>query len=294
MSRTFRLSIFILPALFAAGLCNIYGQSRPGERNIEVDRTSQSSIRGRVLMPDGSFVAGGVKETFRTLRDTVSIVYPETQGQFEFPDLLPANYQLEVEADRQRYEVVTENVQVFKGVPSVVTITLKPIPSNGRRSVSEGSVSVNELRQQVPAKARKEFERASEAGNAGRTDEAIAHLRKAIALFPDFVRAHNDLGTYLLALGKLDEAAEELTTAASQNKEAFYPALNLGIVLVHKQQFSDAANSLPKALALEPASPAAHLYAGQAFMGLGRSETAEKEFKDAYSLGGQKYAAALF
>jgi hypothetical protein len=38
----------------------------------------------------------------------------------------------------------------------------------------------------VPPKARKEFERASKSVNEGKTDEAIAHLRRAIQEYPIF------------------------------------------------------------------------------------------------------------
>ena len=245
-------------------------------------------------MPDGSFATEPVKITLRTLRDTLATIYTETQGQFEFSELKPDNYQLEAEGDRQRFEAVTENVQVFRSTPSVVTITLKPIAGRDAASSKAKLVSVYELTQNIPKKARREFDLATLAGNAGKTEEAIAHLRKAIGIFPNFVRAYNDLGTYLLAQGKLDEAIEVLRKATSLDEKAFNPTLNLAIVLVHKQQFTEAADILAKALALEPASPAAHLYAGLAFIGLEKSEEAERELRTAYSLGGQKYALALF
>jgi tetratricopeptide (TPR) repeat protein len=153
---------------------------------------------------------------------------------------------------------------------------------------------VSELTRNIPADAKKEFEKASKASHGGRTEEAIAHLRKAIALYPGFTIALSDLGSQLLGQGKLDEAAEVLSKAVSLDEKAFNPALNLGIVLVHQNRFSEAAQILTNALSLEPNSPAARLYSGIAAMALGKPEVAEKELKTAYDLGGSQYALALF
>jgi tetratricopeptide (TPR) repeat protein len=267
---------------------------RPDTDSTETVRSSKGGIRGRVIMPDGAFVTEPVKVTLQSFRDTLAIVYTETQGQFEFEELAPASYRLEIEADRQKFEVVSEPVQVFRGMPSVITITLKTKESTNRVPPTERAVSVGELEQSVPAKAKKEFDKASAAGGEGKIDEGIAHLRKAISLFPQFVRARNDLGTYLLAQGKLDQAAEELKEAINLDSKAFYPKLNLGIVLVHQQRFGEASDVLTKALLLEANSPAAHLYQGLAFVGLGNLSAAEEELKQAYSLGGAKFGVALF
>jgi tetratricopeptide (TPR) repeat protein len=291
MSRTLPLSILCFLTLLTVS-ANSNAQRRPGERIPENERTTQGVIRGRVILPNGSFTDEAVKITLSTLRGSLAIIYTESQGHFEFQGVTPGTYYLEFEADRQRYRVVNETVQVYRGMPTVISVTLKPInPGDGSKP---GTVSVTELKEKVPDKARKEFEKASVAGSQGRTDEAIAHLRRAISIFPAFVRAHNDLGTYLLAQGKLDEAEEAFRQAIALDESAFHPVLNLGIVLVHKQAFAEAAAQLNKALTLEPNSPAAHLYAGLASLGVEKLEAAEKDLKQAYTLGGQKYGVALY
>ncbi len=187
-----------------------------------------------------------------------------------------------------------ENVQVFRGTPTVVTLALREKNAAVRSSSKGNVVSISELERNVPANARKEFERAAQAANVGKTDDAILHLRKAISLYPDYVMAYNDLGTCLLGQGKLDEAAIELRKAISLDGKAFNPALNLGMVLVYQKRLAQAADILNRAQALEPTSPSVHLYSGLAAAGLGRFEVADKELKTAYSLGDSKYAIALF
>jgi Tfp pilus assembly protein PilF len=276
----------------AAAICAHAQTGRPQTDLSPNDKTGRGSIRGRVLAPDGSFVTQHVKLTLQTFREDVMHAFTDNQGQFEFPGLTPGNYKLEVQADPQRFEVFTTTLQVFRGTPTVVDVTLKEKANTA--PTKPAAVSLSELERNVPAAAKKEFERGTQAANAGKTDEAIAHLRKAISIFPSYASAYNDLGTYFLAQGKLEDAAEAFRSAIKLDEKAFNPLLNLGIVLVHQKKFAEAFDVLAKAESQDPASPAAHLYNGMAAAGLNRFETAERQLKAAYSLGDSRYAIALF
>jgi len=285
-------SVLVSLSASAAGIKAQVG--RPESPNqTETDPAAFGSIRGRILLPNGDFVTSNVKVTLQTLRGTVAVIYTENQGQFEFEELRPGNYQIEVDpTDRQQFELSTESVQVYKGMPSVVSLTLKEKKASPHAPAK--TVSALELGREIPSSARKEFERASKASREGKTDEAIFHLRRAIVLYPNFVMAHNDLGAQLLGQAKLDEAAEELRTAVKLDGNSFNPALNLGIVLVQQHKFSEAAETLEKALSIEPGSPPARLYSGIALMAVGKFEGAEKDLKTAYEFGGAQFAVANF
>jgi tetratricopeptide (TPR) repeat protein len=292
MSQTRWLNIFILTLSLFLGSALVRAQTRPGERGTETVRTSQGSIRGRVILPSGAYTDEAVKITLSTLRGTLATIYTESQGVFEFPDIPPGTYYLEFEADRRHFQPVQETVQVYRGMPSVITVTLQPIAT--AKNSKPNTVSVAELKQKIPEKAQKEFDKATAAGAQGKTVEAITHLRKAISIHPTFIRAHNDLGTYLLAQGNLDEAEEAFRKALALDPNSFNPLLNLGIVLVHKHSFVEATDRLTKAITIEPNSPAAHLYAGLAFMATNKTDEAESNFKAAYSQGGPKYGMSLY
>jgi tetratricopeptide (TPR) repeat protein len=229
----------------------------------------------------------------QTDRGIKSNVYTDNRGRFQFSRLTPSIYEVVIEPEGDRFEIARATVEVFPGSPAMVNITLKEKKANG--STKSGKViSTGELDTAIPAPAKKEFERASEASRAGKTEEAIGHLRKAVALYPQYVMAHNDLGAQLLAEGKLDEAAEEFRRAIQLDPKAFNPRLNLGIVLVQQHQFSEAAAMVKTALALEPNAPAARLYNGLALKGSNAPDEAERELKMAHELGGPTYAVALF
>jgi Flp pilus assembly protein TadD len=258
------------------------------------DKTGRGSIRGRIVLPGGAFVTETIKLTLQTLRDTISIIYSDNQGQFEFPHLPAGNYKIEIEGDRQRFDPSTESVQVFRGAPSIVNFTLKEKASAAKKPSGPKTASVSEMGQNIPSAAKKEFDKASKVANEGKPEEAILHLHKAIEIYPEFVMARNNLGAQLLGLGKLDDAGVELRKAVALDEKAFNPKLNLGIVLVQQHRFAEAADVLSQALSLDPGSPAARLYSGLALMAQGKLENAEKDLRTAYSLGGSQYALALF
>jgi len=257
-------------------------------------QSSSGSISGRVVLPNGNSVNETVRISLETLRGVRSSGFTDNQGQFNFRGLAPGSYQVVVEADKNRFEIVSVRVEVLPGFPSFLTIILKERKSLGESKSGGSTVSATELDTAIPSKAKKEFERASNASKEGKTEEAIVHLRKAIEIYPAYLMAYNDLGVQLLGQGKLDEAAVELRRAVALDPKAFNPWLNLGIVLVHQQSFSEAADTLRRALSLEANSPAVRLYLGKALSGLDNPEAAEVEFKAAHDLGGADYAMALY
>jgi tetratricopeptide (TPR) repeat protein len=245
-------------------------------------------------MPNGSPVSGAVKVMLKILRGDQVIAFTDQEGRFELNSVAPGQYTLETDSDReQRFEGGVERVQVQRGVPTLVTIYLKE-KRETQRLPADKSISVAMFDQKVPAAARKEFEKASRLSTEGATTESIEALRRAIAIYPDYLMAHNDLGAQLLERGSLDEAALELRAAIKIDPKASNPQINLGIVLVRLNNFSEALVTLDKALSLEPASPAAHLYAGLASVKLGDAERGAKELTAAHELGGSPYAIALF
>lgn len=251
------------------------------------------SIQGRVALASGGVLNEATRISLQNSRGVKATVFTDNQGQFSFRSLTPGIYDVVVEADPSRFDLTTVTVEVYPNAPSLLRIVLKE-KSGSASTSAPNSVSTTELDPAIPVKARKEFERASDAGYEGKTEEAITHLRKAIELYPAYLMARNDLGTQLLAQGKLAEAAEELQRAIKIDAKAFNPKLNLGIVLVQQHKFSEAAAVLREAIALNSAAPSVHLYAGLAQEGLNGFDAAEKEFTTAHDLGGRPYALSLY
>jgi len=284
-----------LTALLLLSLCFSCATAQIG-KPAKPDRTSigEAIIRGAVVMPDGSSLSEPVKVTLKVLRGDKDVTYTDNNGRFELQHVAAGEYTIEVEADRSRdrFDIVSEKITVRNNTPNFVTLTLKA--KAGKQGVrSDKTVSVAMLDQKVPAAAKREFDNAARATREGKADESIAALRRAIAIYPEYLMALNALGAQLLELGRLDEALVPLRTATRIDPNSCNPELNLGIVLTRQHEFKEALTALDRALTSEPSSPAAHLYAGMAANGLKDDARAERELKSAYDLGGRPFSVAL-
>jgi tetratricopeptide (TPR) repeat protein len=84
--------------------------------------------------------------------------------------------------------------------------------------------------------------------------KAIEQCEMAIAIDPDFGNPYNDIGAYLINLGRLEEAIPWLqkATAAKRYEAYHYPHCNLGRVYMAKGMLKKALEEFKKAVAIEP------------------------------------------
>jgi Tfp pilus assembly protein PilF len=88
----------------------------------------------------------------------------------------------------------------------------------------------------------------------GKVDEAIAECKRAIEVDPDFGNPYNDIGAYLIALGRNDEAIPwlERATEAPRYDPRHYPYFNLGRAYYAKGMINRAREYFQEALRIEP------------------------------------------
>lgn len=159
----------------------------------------------------------------------------------------------------------------------------------------------------------------------GRTDEAAAHYRRAIALQPDYAPAYNNLGVALRASGavdaaisayeqalevksdypdahynlanallqqnRADEAADHFAIALRSIPDSAGVRNNLGIALTAQGKHEDALAAFQSAVAAEPGSAVAHRNLGDALASAGRTTEAVSELRRAAQLNPADEAA---
>jgi tetratricopeptide (TPR) repeat protein len=88
----------------------------------------------------------------------------------------------------------------------------------------------------------------------GKVDDAIAECKRAIEVDPEFGNPYNDIGAYLIALGRYDEAIPWLERAikASRYEPRHYPHFNLGRAYIAKGMITRAREYFQEALRIEP------------------------------------------
>jgi tetratricopeptide (TPR) repeat protein len=112
------------------------------------------------------------------------------------------------------------------------------------------SVSVADLG--IPANARKEFDKANKLISRQDFTKAIQCLNRAIAIYPAYAGAYNNLGVIYARLGDRAREREDLQKAISIN-DHFAPAyVNLGRMNIGSGDFSGAESVLSKASSFDP------------------------------------------
>ncbi|HKV46568.1 MAG TPA: tetratricopeptide repeat protein [Candidatus Acidoferrales bacterium] len=88
----------------------------------------------------------------------------------------------------------------------------------------------------------------------GNAEAAIDECKRAIAIDPDFGNPYNDIGAYLIALGRYDEAIPWLERAVTAPRYVprHYPHFNMGRAYFAKNMLKRARECFQKALDLEP------------------------------------------
>jgi tetratricopeptide (TPR) repeat protein len=88
----------------------------------------------------------------------------------------------------------------------------------------------------------------------GDLDRAIEEAEKAIRIDPDFGNPYNDIGVYLIELGKDEAAVGYLEKAVKAKRYCChqFPHFNMGRIYLKKKQYDKAREEFRKSLAVDP------------------------------------------
>jgi tetratricopeptide (TPR) repeat protein len=125
-------------------------------------------------------------------------------------------------------------------------------PAESSSPGSDPTVSAEDL--SIPAKAREEFARGMEAHANGDDREAQAALERALELYPNYVKALNNLGVLYLRAGLKEKANLEFSKAVQIDPKFAPGHVNLAKVAISNGSYAQAEPELKKAIASDPSA----------------------------------------
>lgn len=260
-----------------------------------VPTQSRFAILGSVRDPGGQPVASIrvtlLGENYQSLRT----VFADSSGRFQFRNLGQGIYIIRIEPAGTPYEEETQTIELQSlsprrsGTEEPFTVDFRLRRKRDQAGhPAPGVVFV----QEVPARAREEYERGQSSLNSQNPEMALTSLKKAIDIFPDYFLALELLGTEYVKRGRFGDAVPVLTRAIQVNPNASRSLYALGVANLKSNQSAEAINWLLRAEAKNPKNPNIHMMLGLAYGNVGSLVESERAFKKAYLLGGGKSAVA--
>jgi Flp pilus assembly protein TadD len=245
-------------------------------------QTPPSSIQ--IFMPNGGMPSRAI---FMTLvRDDdgrIEDVLTDSKGIYSMrtPTAQSMNYTITIKGDDRTFDTTTARFRLDRSNPARIPIFLKPLTA--AKPPVNGVLDVASFEGNVPSKARSAYRQAMELITKGQFESAIDSLHEAISLYPEYVRARNDLGVVFLKLNRLDEAAATFRQAININQRFFHPRMNLGIVLTKQGKYREALEILEPLYQENHGMLEVRLAYAKALTGAGELSGAEKVYRSTLS-----------
>jgi Tfp pilus assembly protein PilF len=252
------------------------------------------SIQGRIYYPSGQRADTQTKVRLESIQYGERTVLADLNGTFSFKSLAPGSYTVVIDGGSE-YESSRENVLIDTDASSPRTgVQLPSIPRSyqvqvflqPKRGVATKPGVVDAELAAVAEPARSYYEKGLAFASTGETEKAIEQLKQAVAHYPEFVLALNELGVQYLKAASVDKAAEVLERAIRLKPDAFAPRLNYGIALLQKRKYAEAEKHLRQAVSSNNDFATAHLYLGMTLIHLSKYDEAETELVKAIELAG--------
>ncbi len=192
-------------------------------------------------------------------------------GKFHFRKLPAGAYVLMV-GDLQRTVEVGPSLADAKDRISI-TINLPDTGIDPNFSAKD-RVSLREL--SISKEALHAYDAAEQALERRNVPAAVEHLKRAVALAPQFSAAWNHLGTIAYQAAQYPEAESDFRRAFEADPEAYPPLVNLGGVLLNLGDWSDALEYNRAAVSKSPTDALANSQLGMSYFYSGQLDLAEK------------------
>src|SRR4030095_2664594 len=201
---------YVFMILLLILLTSVATQGQVRDSGIDPDpasgmRRGTNTIVGQVVYPSGQQIQRRCTVRLSSVVVGEFSTMTDENGVFTCRRLREGTYFIRVEAGKE-FLPAQETVDLFdnRGQTTTVQIQLRPKPSEAKLGV------VNVELAGVPRPALELYNKAQVSAAAADTRKAVEQLKAAIALYPEFVSALNELSILYINLGEPVKAAQAL------------------------------------------------------------------------------------
>jgi tetratricopeptide (TPR) repeat protein len=223
------------------------------------------TIRGKVHNAQGLSLSHVSVDLQTGTGSLISQTVTNNEGDFFFSELSGNSYLVIVSSPD--YNGASERVDFVRKVGAdepgeirLVDITL--MPKSAPRAAAPGTTFV----QDVPQAALTALTRALRLSKEGKGELALALMREALKIFPDYFDARFALGNEMVKAGRLGEAIAELEQARRINPKDARVYEAFGLVMMQQQKYAVAAAVFAEAARLNPLNPQPQLLRAMALI----------------------------
>lgn len=203
-------------------------------------------------------------------------------GRFHFAGILPGAYTLTVVTTA--HGEWRQTIDVGPGAADAKGRVNVLVRTDDAKSLPDRVAIVSARELAIPRAARKEYEKAVQRLSKHDVEAAIAHLRRATDIAPQFSAAWNSLGTIAYHAQQYAQAEQYFRKSLAANPDEYAPLVNLAGVLLNLGQYPEAWSMNTLAVSKQPNDALAHAQLGIACFALGKLDAAEAELREAIRL----------
>jgi tetratricopeptide (TPR) repeat protein len=182
--------------------------------------------------------------------------YTDADGRATLTVTFPGEYRLQVEGSTLQGSVSTTFRVDDLDKSKTIFVKVKPKIDETTATTKPNTSAVTsaaELR--IPSDAQKAFHKGMDAWEHHDTKKAAENFEKAIAIYPEYDAAYNNLGVMYYQTNQLDKARAAFEKSVALNEKNADADRNLARILINDGNFLRAEELLKKSLMVEPLNP---------------------------------------
>lgn len=250
-----------------------------------------NSITGMILVSTGQRLERRVSIRLQTMTKGDRVAMSDEYGKFAFQGLISGDYTLVIdkEKDFQPFSQVVTVIQPRGFPPQNYNVSVRLTLKAG---IAGKPGVINADLAKVPKPALDMYNKAIDLAKNDDRRGAILQLQRALAEYPEFMLAYNEMGVQYMRLNDLEKSDDAFQKALKIEAKAFMPLMNRGILLVMLKRYADAELLLREVVKMKSDQAVGHYFLGQAVANLGNFDEAEMELSTAIKLGGDEMKEA--